>query len=234
MLSACVTVDNKKTDNEAASRINTELGIGYMQQNNFEQADQKLKKALRYDSKNVKANYTYAVLQDQLGQKELAEEHYKIATRLDPKNSEAANNYGAFLCRNQREAESEKYFLNAMKNPLYKTPEYALTNAAICLMKIDQNEKALDYLGKALTAKSDFAPALYNMAKLNFANENFEQAEIYIERYHTVARANPQSLWLAIRAMLEQDGESDVRALAQQLQTEFPDSPEYQNWLQIQ
>lgn len=234
LLSACVTVDNRQTDNEAASNINTELGIGYLQQNNFELASEKLTRALRYNPKNVKANYTYAILQDRLGQYELAEHHYKLATELDPKNSEAANNYGAFLCRNQREAESEQHFLDAMKNPLYKTPEFALTNAAICLMKIDQNEKAQDYLGRALAARSDFGPALFNMSKLNFSEGNFEQAKIYIDRYHLVARGSAASLWLAIRATLELDSEADVSELAQRLEKDFPESPEYQSWLKIQ
>ena len=53
LLSACVTVDNKQTDDEAASNINTELGIGYLQQNNLELASEKLKKALRYNPKNL-------------------------------------------------------------------------------------------------------------------------------------------------------------------------------------
>lgn len=234
LLSACVTVDNKQTDGDAASNINVELGIGYLQQNNFELASEKLKRALEYNPKNVKANYTYAVLQDRLGQIELAEYHYRIATELDSKNSEAANNYGAFLCRNNREAESEKYFLNATENPLYKTPEYAYTNAAICLMKIGQNEKAKDYLGKALEAKSDFAPALINMAKLGFASGNFEQTKLYIDRYHLVARASASSLWLAIRTALELNADVDVSELSQRLQQDFPDSREYQDWLKIQ
>lgn len=231
--SACVTMDGKQTDDDAASNINTELGIGYLQQNNFELANEKLLRALRYNSKNVKANYTYAVLQDRLGQKELAERHYRIATEIDPKNSEAANNYGAFLCRNQREAESEKYFLNAIKNPLYKTPEYALTNAAICLMKIGQNDKARDYLSRALAARIDFAPALFNMAKLNFGGGEFEQARIYVDRFHAVSRPTSQSLWLAIRASLETDSEGSVVELAQELEKEFPESREYQEWLKI-
>jgi len=234
LLTACVTVDNKKTDDEAASNINVELGIGYLQQNNLELASEKLKKALRYNPKNVKANYTYAVLQDRLGQNELAEYHYRIATELDSRNSEAANNYGAFLCRNNREAESEKYFLNAIKNPLYKTPEYAYTNAAICLMKIDRNEKAKDYLAKALASKSDFGPALISMARLSFSSGDFEQTKLYVDRYHLVARASASSLWLAIRAALELDAESDVTELAQRLEKDYPDSREYQDWLKIQ
>ena len=234
LLQACVTVDQRDTDEIAASNINTELGIGYFRQNNFELATEKLLRALQYNPKNVEANYVYAILQDKLGQLELAEHHYKIATDLDPKNPEAANNYGIFLCRNKRQAESEEYFLNAVKNPLYKTPEYALTNAATCLMEIGQRQAAFEYLSRALSAKSDFDSALLRMADLHFEEEKYDQAKIYIDRYHLVARANAHSLWLAIRNTLELDSDGDVAEMAQRLQTEFPDSQEYQAWLKIQ
>ncbi len=235
LLQGCVTVDPKKpTDDEAASNVNVELGIGYLRQNNFELASEKLLKALQYNPDNVKANYTYAILQDRLGQKELAERHYEIAARLDPKNPEAANNYGAFLCRNNRERESEKYFLRALDNPLYKTPEFAYTNAAICLLKINEREDAREYLGKALTEKSDFAPALLTMSELLFSEGEHEQTKLYIDRYHLAAPATAKSLWLAIKNTLELDSAGDVAELAQRLESEFPDSQEYQDWLKIQ
>ena len=95
-------------------------------------------------------------------------------------------------------------------------------------------ERYFERLGKALAARSDFAPALYNKAKLHFLGSEFERAKDYIDRYHLVARANAQSLWLAIRSTLELDADGDVSELAQRLGTEFPDSPEYQDWLEIQ
>ena len=235
LMQGCVTVDPKKpTDDEAASNVNVELGIGYLRQSNFELASEKLLKALQYNPDNVKANYTYAILQDRLGQKELAERHYEIATRLDPKNPEAANNYGAFLCRNNRERESEKYFLRALDNPLYKTPEFAYTNAAICLLKINERDDAMEYLRKALTEKSDFAPALLTMSELLFSEGEHEQTKLYIDRYHLAAPASAKSLWLAIQNTLELDSAGDVAELAQRLESEFPDSQEYQDWLKIQ
>jgi type IV pilus assembly protein PilF len=234
LLQACVTVDSRKTDGDAASRINVELGIGYLQQNNYELANEKLLKALQYDPDNVRANYSYAILQDRLGQNELAEHHYRIANKLDPKNPEAANNYGAFLCRNNREAEAEQYFLNAVKNPLYKTPEYALNNAATCLIRIKQYDAAKEYLRRALAEKSNFGPALYNMAKLMYEEGAYDQAKIYIDQYHLVARASAASLWLAIRNTLELDDHGVVEELGQRLAVDFPDSQEYQDWLKIQ
>jgi type IV pilus assembly protein PilF len=211
-----------------------QLGIGYLQQNKLELASEKLSKAIKQNPDSASAHNAYAILQDRLKQYDLAEYHYKKATELDPKDSQAANNYGAFLCRNGRELEAEKYFIQATKNPLYKTPEYAYTNAAICLLKIDRVEPAREYLRKALASKSDFATALLAMADILFAEGDYEGAKLYIDRYHLVARATAKSLWLAIRNSLELDSSADVSEYAKRLQQEFPDSEEYQAWRKIQ
>ncbi len=233
-LAGCVTVDPRESKNVRASKINVQLGIGYMQQNNLEVANEKLIKALRQDPKSASAHNAYAMLQDRLLQKDKAELHYKKATRLDRNDSLAANNYGIFLCRNNREVESEKYFLQALKNPLYKTPEFAYTNAALCLLKIDQDEKAMEYLSKALAAKSNFPIALIAMGRLVFEQEKFPEAKIYLDRFHLVANPTAVSLWLAIRTELELNSSTNVDELAEKLKRNFPGSDEYQSWLKMQ
>ena len=234
LLSACVAVVNGPTDTEKASEINVQLGIGYLQQNKLELANEKLLKALRYNPKSASAHNAYAILQDRLLVKDKAAFHYKKATTLDPKDSQAANNYGIFLCRNNQEAESEKYFLRALNNPLYRTPEYAYTNAALCLLKINRRDEAIVYLTKALAANSNFPIALITMAKIYFDDQNFKGAKLYLDRYHLVAKPSAKSLWLSIRAELELNKNRDVDELANQLQIGFPDSDEYQSWLAIQ
>lgn len=234
LLSACVAVVNGPTDTEKASEINVQLGIGYLQQNKLELANEKLLKALRYNPKSASAHNAYAILQDRLLVKDKAAFHYKKATTLDPKDSQAANNYGIFLCRNNKEAESEKYFLRALNNPLYRTPEYAYTNAALCLLKINRRDEAIVYLTKALAANSNFPIALITMAKIYFDDQNFKGAKLYLDRYHLVAKPSAKSLWLSIRAELELNKNRDVDELANQLQIGFPDSDEYQSWLAIQ
>ena len=234
LLSGCVTTGERVPDNVKASAINVQLGMGYLQQNNMEQASEKLTKALRQDPNSASAHNAYGILQERLLQNEKAEKHYKIATELEPDNSAAANNYGTFLCRNKREIESEKYFLKAVENPLYSTPEYAYTNAALCLLRIDQKDRAKDYLRKALAAKSNFSTALIAIARIEFEEENYPNAKVYLDRFHLVAEPTARSLWLAIKAELQMDNSRDVGELAEKLKTNFPDSEEYKSWLQIQ
>jgi type IV pilus assembly protein PilF len=238
LLQACyVPVGPDQTQNEKASAVNVQLGIGYLQQNDFELANDKLSKALRQDPDSAPAHNAFAILQDRLLQTEKAEYHYKKATKLDPENSQAANNYGAFLCRHGRELESEKYFMQALKNPLYSTPEFAYTNAALCLLQVGEareTEKAKEYLGKAIAAKSDFGPALLSMAQLLFDQGEYVAAKFYLDRFHLVAKPTARSLWLAIRNTLQIDGQGDITELAQRLGNEFPDSEEYKALQAIQ
>jgi type IV pilus assembly protein PilF len=230
LLQACVAVNPGQTQDEKASAVNVQLGIGYLQQDKLSLADEKLAKALRQNPKSAAAHNAYAILQDRLKQTDKAEYHYRKATELDPKDSQAANNYGTFLCRNGRELESEKYFIRALDNPLYSTPEYAYTNAAVCLLRVKQIEPARDYLRKALTEKSDFAPALLAMGGLYFDEKDYATAQKYLDRYHLVAKPSPRSLWLAIRTSLSVDPNTDVSELVQRLGTDFPESKEYELW----
>jgi len=234
LLLSCVTVDPHPIDKEKASNINVALGEGYMQQGDLVAANEKILKALEYNPKSAPAHNAYATLLVRLGDKEGAAKHFIEATRLDPSWSLAANNYGVFLCRNNEEAKSEKYFLRAIKNPLYRTPEYAYTNAALCLLRIKQRDKAISYLTKALAANSNFPTALAAMAKIRFEDQNFKQAKIYLDQYHLVARPSAKSLWLTIRTELALGSNYDVDELAAQLRKDFPDSDEYQSWLAIQ
>lgn len=235
LLQACVTVDPAKGKNERASAVNVQLGMGYLQQNNLELASEKLTKALRQDPNSAAAHNAYAILQERLLQNDKAEYHYKKATSIDSNNSQANNNYGAFLCKNGRELESEEYFLAALDNPLYNTPEYAYTNAAICLLQISRVEPAIEYLRQAIAAKSDFGPALLAMGDALFNQGDHANARRYLEAYHKSARPSARSLWLAIRNELELGGKGSgaIERLAAQLEQDFADSDEYRSWREI-
>ena len=235
LLQACVAANPQPSQEEKASAVNVQLGLGYLQQNNLELANDKLAKALRQDPNSADAHNAYAILQERLLQPDKAEFHYSEAVRLDPQNSQAANNYGAYLCRNGREVESEKYFMMALENPLYKTPEYAYTNAAICLLKVDRQDDAREYLRKALAARSNFGAALLAMGELSFDQSDFANGRIYLQRYHQVAQASPKSLWLAIRTELELGGAGSgtIERLGKELEDRFADSEEYREWRKI-
>lgn len=231
-LAACVTVTEGPTQNEKASKINVSLGVGYYQQGNLEMANEKLLKALRQDPDSSQAHHAYAVLQNRLLEKEEAEVHFRRAIALDSKNSEAFTNFGAFLCNDGKIEESEKMFLNAVDNPLYRTPEVAYTNAAVCLRKLDppENERSKVYLTKALAARNNFVPALINLAELTLDTREYDLSRLYLDRYNKVTQPDARSIWAEIRQALAVDNTLLVDELAAKLTKDFSDSAEYLSW----
>ncbi len=235
-LPACVTVQNGPTQNEKASDINVQLGIGYYKQGNLEQANVKLLKALKQNPKNSQAHFAYAVLLTRFTEYDKAEQHFRKAVELDPKNSEALNNFGIFLCNQGRYEEAEKMFLQAVKNPVYKTPEVAYTNAAACLMKKgrERGKTAQEYLTKALAYRSTYAPALIEMAQLMFDRERYDLAQLYLKRLHLAGKPTARSLWLAVRTELALDHIEKARELGKLLEESFPHAPETRSWKELE
>jgi type IV pilus assembly protein PilF len=236
LLSACVIVQEGGTKNEKASKINVQLGIGYYHRGNLESANEKLVKALDQDPKSSQAHHAYAVLQNRFQDKEKTEFHFRKAIEFDSGNSEALSNFGAFLCSDGRYMEAEKMFLQAVENPLYRTPEVAYTSAAVCILKEGDTQrlKAKGYLKKALAIGSHYRPALINMAEIVFAEKDTELTRVYLDRYHLVGDATERSLWLSIQNELALGNTEKAIEYAETLKTNFPHSTEYENWQELQ
>lgn len=236
LLAACTMVPVGEPANVKASKINVQLGVGYYQQGNLEMANEKLVKALNQDPKSSQAHYAYAVLQNRFLHKEKTEFHFRKAIELDPNNSEALSNFGAFLCNDERYEESLKMFMQAVENPLYRTPEVAYTNASVCLLKSDasQTEQAKEYLQRALAIRNNYRPALIQLAELTFDEGEHDMTALYLKRYHLVGEPTARSLWLDIRNELKLDNEPRAFGLAQQLKADFPESQEFKDWLELE
>ncbi len=226
-----VPVDNLDPRQKAkASDINVQLGIGYLQQNNLEVASQKLTRALTQNPESATAHNAFAILKERLLQFELAEKHYKMGAELDVTNAQANNNYGAFLCKRGRQAESEKYFLIAVEQPLYKTPEFAYTNAGVCMMQINETKKAEGYFKKALAARSNFSLALINLAELKFGQKNYDESLLYLKRFNLIKNSTSKSLWLEARNHMELGDMTTVNLKIESLLAKYPNSKESKEW----
>ncbi len=212
--------------------INTQLGIAYMGDNKPDLAMRALRKALQKDPDLVLAHNAIAVLYERLGEFDKADRHFRRALDLDPKNSNAQNNYGAFLCRRGRIKEAEAHFRAALDNPLYAHPEQAWFNRGFCAVKAGDNAKAETYLRRALRRNPKFAPALLEMARLDYRRKHWLQARAYLERYRAVAPNTPGGLWLAIRIERQLGDRNAAASDALLLKSKYPDSAQARQLLE--
>ena len=202
------------------------LGVEYMQRGLNDVALEKLQTAVRVDPSSSDAHNVIAVLYDRLGQFSQAGTHYERAVRLGPNNSSAHNNYARYLCGNKDYEKADKHFLQALKNPLYKSPLLALTNAGNCATKAGKLDEADRYLRTALQRNKRFSPALFQMAKLKFEQKNYLSVRAYLQRFRMVQKSTSASLWLAIQAEDKLGDRNAVASSVLKLQQLFPDSHE--------
>jgi type IV pilus assembly protein PilF len=204
---------------------NMNLGIEYMRQGAYESALIKLKRSTLAKPDFAPAYNVLGLLYQRLGDPVEAENNFKRSIKHDPSDSSAYNNYGLFLCNNDRLAEAKAAFLDAANNPLYDSPEIALTNAGICVFSSNP-EEGEHYFKQALNKNPRFTHALIQMADLSYEKSEYELAHQYFDRYENNARHTPKSLWLGIRICKELAYEDDVSSYALLLRNQFPDTKE--------
>jgi len=208
------------------AQINTQLGIAYLQDGRKDMALQQLKKALQQDPDLAEAHNAIAIVYEQLGEIKLAERHFRRALALDPKDSSANNNYGQLLCRAGRYQEAQGHFLAAVKNPLYKRPSVAYTNAALCLPSDAPPGKAERYLRAALQANPLYPGALIEMARLKHKQGDNQDALKYLQRYERAAGVNPDMLLLGVKIQRALGNTAGELHYVKLLRSRYPDSPQ--------
>lgn len=209
-----------------AAQINTSLGREYLDRGQYEVALEKLKKAISADPDYAPGHTLIAILYEQLGEQELAERHYSAAVKASPANGDVNNNYGVFLCQSGRNPEAEKYFLNALDDPFYATPEVALANAGACMLESGDLDKAERYLRQSLEYDKNFPDALLNMAGLEYQGADYLRARAFLQRFEAVAGHTAESLLLGMQIERRLGDAGAARDYEARLMARFPDSPE--------
>ncbi len=228
LLSGCATKNTTLDDDASkpaiAARANTQLGIEYLREGQYDLSLKKLQKALELKPDYAMAHDVIAVLYERVGNNELAEKHYQRGLKLNPENADGHNNYGQFLCRTGRHQQAEQEFLLAAGFPFYRTPQLPLLNAGMCMLSTGNKEQAEMYFRKALEKEPGYGPALLQMAKLGYGSENYLQARAYLQRYQAAEGHSAESLWLGVRTEYALKDHQAWGNYALQLRNLYPDS----------
>jgi len=234
-LQGCVSTSNgpeKKTKD--AAQYNAQLGARYLGRDDLDQARSKLEKALEQDENNALAHITYAQLQHRVKRKASAESHFKRGIRLEKDDASKAayrNAYGAFLCQTGAPDKALSEFSKAARDPYYRTPEFALDNAGVCMIDQDRLEEAENYLRQALRKNPQFANAYLHMAELLHRRERLTVAEAYYQRYLSNGQVTAESLLLGMKIRRDDGDQRGAERYASRLLNEFPASEEAGEYL---
>lgn len=229
LLVACAGggVPDERARNSA--KIHTELAASYFERGQYSVALQELGAAMQADDEYAPAYNVRGLVRMKLREDEQADRDFRRALQLDPSSASALNNYGWFLCQRGKPKESIAKFLEALKDPLYNTPDMAYANAGVCAIKAGDLIAAEGYLERALILHPAMPEAQIGLAELNYTRGDYSVAKVHLMRFMQVYDAlTPEQLWLAIRIERKVGDRNAAASYALQLRKRFPDSREAQ------
>lgn len=218
-------------DNPRA-RIHTELAALYYARGQHAIALQEVDIALSADANYAPAHNVLGLLHAALREDTKAEESFRRALTLQRNYSEAHNNYGWFLCQRGRIDAAVAQFEAALANPLYASPERALTNAGLCSLQKGDLAAAESYLERALRRSPNQPLALVALADVHARQGRLIQARNLLKQAASQAELNARALWLGVRIERQLGDRVSESSYASQLERRFPDSEEAY-WLRM-
>lgn len=216
ILSGCVTTETggigSKKDPDKSLEYSLQLARGYINDRNWDAAKRHLKHAMEIDDESAEIFEALALVFQNTGEIELAEENYKKSIRLDPKASRVRNNYAAFLYFLKRYQEAAEQLEVVVTDTLYRRRSVALTNLGRCYRQLDKLDKAEEAFRRALLLERDSATLMFELAEVHYLQGDYPQAQKYYDGYRAkVKQQAPQALLLGIR-LADKFGNQNARS----------------------
>ena len=211
------------------ARIHTELAAAYYEFGNMAVALEEARMALAADENYAPAYNVLGLVHMDLKETAQAEANFNRALRIAPNDPDANHNYGWFLCQGGRADQGVKFFLAAVRNPLYASPQKTYTMAGVCALRSDNLQDAVEYLERALKLDPNYLNAVLPLAQARYRRGEIEMARTLVSRYNRSVDPTAESLWLALRIERRLGDKSAEGGYAEQLRRRFSGSPEFQN-----
>lgn len=191
LLSGCITqsfendepiVRNQANRDEmAATRVS--LGLGYLRMGDMSQAKLNLEKAKKFSPDLVQVHTAFAHYYETVGESKLAIESFEQALAIKADSADTLNNYGVFLCRQNKVTAAEVQFLKAIAVPSYLLVSQSYENLSSCYLQIDDFEKAEMYLNKAIFHSPNRTATLLQMVRLQYAMGNYKESKRFLQKF---------------------------------------------------
>lgn len=233
-LSACVSntsterssgdIPNKMGAAERA-QVHTERAAEYFRIGKLGVSLEAVQQALAALPEHSPAHNMRGLIYMELQENIKAKDSFEAALKYAPTDSDVLNNFGWFVCQRGDVTKSIDYFRQALKNPLYSTPERALLNGGICARKLGDLAAAESNLLAALERNPQLAQAQLQMADLEFNKGKMSAAADRMSRYLNLDSSPAvDSLLLAVKIARGQGDRNQEASYVQQMRKRFPES----------
>jgi len=220
-----------KADPVIAVQRYVQLGLEYIKRDDLQRARKHLDRALEINDKDASANAALGLIYHQEGEFKTAESLFLQALETDPEFTRGRSYYGAFLYSSERYQEALEQFLLASEDTKHEGRSQVFSNMALCHLKLEQTEQAIQAYTKTLRLDRYNGIALSGITELLIQTNNYERAQHYYNRLVRLIREkdmqhSAQSLWLGIRVAHYFGSKRQENGLVMLLNEMFPGSVE--------
>ena len=209
------------------ARVRIELASAYYGRGQMTTALDEIKLAIAADPTNATAFNLRGLIYGNLGDEKLAEESFRRALQLDPRDADAMQNYGWYMCQQKRYTEADTLFRQALAVPQYRDSPRTLLTQGICQARAGDWSQAEGTLLRSYELDPANPATAVNLAEVLYHQGEYERARFQIRRINgNPDIVNAQTLWLAARIENRLGNGQGVQDFGTQLRSRFPQSPE--------
>ena len=218
--------ESDEPENRRRARLRLELATGYLENGQANVALDEIKQALAADPTFVEGFNLRGLTYMRLNDVPLAEDSFKRALALNPRDADVAHNYGWLLCQQTRFPESFRYFGQALANPVYRGSAKTLMAQGVCQIQAGQRQEAEASLTQSYQLDAGNPLTGYNLANLLYLRGELVKSQFYTRRLNNSDLANAETLWLGIKVERKLNNIDASQQLATQLRRRYAQSRE--------
>jgi type IV pilus assembly protein PilF len=221
-----IVTESDEPEARRRARIRMELAVGYFEHGQTNVALDELKQVIAQDPSFPDAYNLRGLIYMRLNDMRQAEDSFRRAVSLNPRDSNVQHNYGWLLCQQGRYEDSQRAFDVAMSNAVYTGRAKTLMAQGVCQARAGRAEDAERSLARSYELDAGNPITGYNLASLLYRRGDYARAQFYIRRLNNTELANSETLWLGIKVERRLNDEVAMNQLGEQLKKRFGQSRE--------
>lgn len=206
------------------ARIRMELAVGYFEQGQTDVALDELKQVIANYPNFPEAYNLRGLIYMRLGDMRQAEESFRRAVALDPRDANTQHNLGWLQCQQGRYDESLKTFSQVLAQPMYTGRAKTLMAQGLCQARAGRTAEAEKSLAHSYELDAANPITGYNLANMLYQRGELSRSQFYIRRLNNSDLANAESLWLGVKVERRLNDRVAMAQLGDQLKKRFPQS----------
>lgn len=218
--------ESDEPETRKRARLRTELASNYFEQGQTTIALDEVKQAINADPTYPEVYNLRGLIFMRLNDPRQAEDSFRRALALNPRDANTLHNFGWLLCQQARYPEAFGQFNAAMASPVYQDRGKTMMALGICQARAGRKIDAEATLARAYESDPGNPIIGYNLAQLLFQRGDLTRSQFYIRRLNNSESANAETLWLGVKVERRLEDRVAMQQLGDQLRRRFPQSRE--------